>query len=69
MVTSSKDNQAFRLSRIEADGWNTAHRVLASGPQQLSDVNIASFNPHLSDPARARWVLGFRNAVSAAEGK
>jgi hypothetical protein len=66
---SNKDSQAFRLSRIEAEGWNTAHRVLASGPQSLNDVNVASFNPYVSDPARARWVLGFRNAVSSAQRK
>jgi hypothetical protein len=56
------DNDAFRLSRVEAHGWNAAQRVLSGGA--LPDAaRIAKLNPHASDPERARWLAGFENAL------
>ena len=62
-------NDAFRLSRIEAEGWTTAHRVMAGETRELDDIRIADFNPYRSDPARARWLCGFRNAMGTIEAK
>lgn len=62
-------NDPFRLSRVEAEGWNTAHRILAGGTSELNDVTVAACNPYVSNPARSRWLTGFRNAVAASEGK
>jgi len=62
-------NDAFRLSRVEAEGWNTAQRILAGGAREMDDLKVADFNPYFSDPARARWLVGFHKAVAAMEGK
>jgi len=41
---------AFRQSRIYAEGWNAA-RTLSGG--------IPSPNPYSSEPERSRWQAGF----------
>lgn len=63
------DNDAFRLSRVEAHGWNAAQRVLASEANTPDDARIARINPHSSDPERERWRVGFMNAVGMRETK
>ena len=62
-------NDAFLLSRIEAQGWNTAHRVMIGETRELDDARISKLNPHVSDPERARWRTGFKNAMGTAEMK
>jgi ribosome modulation factor len=61
------DADSFRLSRIEAEGWNAARKYLTSG--KTDDAKIAGLNPHKADPERARWLAGFRNAMDAMETK
>ena len=59
------DSSAFRLSRIQAEGWNAARHA----PADLSDAKIAALNPHKKDPEAARWLAGFRNAMDMTETK
>jgi hypothetical protein len=55
---------AFRLSRVEADGWNQAQRAMTD--DALGDEGrISLLNPHATDPERARWHAGFRRALDA----
>jgi hypothetical protein len=62
------DNEDFRLSRVEAHAWNAAQRVIGNA-RTLDDARIAKLNPHATDPERARWRIGFRNAMGAREMK
>ena len=63
------NNDAFRLSRVEAHGWNAAQRVMASEARPPDDARIARLNPHATDPERARWCVGFKNAMGVKETK
>ena len=58
-------NSAFHLSRVEAEGWNEAQRVMMDETLTADEGRIAMLNPHTADPERARWHVGFRNAVDA----
>ena len=62
-------NNAFLLSRIEAQGWNAAQRVMTGEMRAPDDARIAKLNPYASDPERLRWRTGFKNAVGAPETK
>jgi ribosome modulation factor len=66
---TTKANDDFRLSRIESEGWNTAQRYMAEKTGRPNDIRIAEFNPYRGDPARSRWVAGFRKAVTAMDAK
>jgi hypothetical protein len=55
------DISEFKLSRIQAEGWNAAQKYLISG-NPSDEKKIAALNPHSSDTARARWFAGFNNA-------
>ncbi|HEY3777918.1 MAG TPA: hypothetical protein VGL35_07655 [Rhizomicrobium sp.] len=55
---------AFRLSRIEAEGWNAARRVPLAALSQLDSEKITALNPYTSDPEQARWNTGFANALT-----
>jgi len=58
-VMSSTD---FRLSRIYAEGWNTAQKLSAEETDDL-DSKQASLNPYTSDPEKSRWNDGFAKAA------
>jgi hypothetical protein len=58
-------SEAFRLSRIQAAGWNAARRVPASRLSELGEEGIAALNPHTIDPERSRWHLGFKSALES----
>lgn len=62
-------NDDFLLSRIEAQGWNAAQRVMSGETKVPGDARIAQLNPHACDPERARWRTGFKNAVGQLETK
>ena len=64
---SLADGSAFRLSRIQAEGWKAARSFLVGG--EPDDAKIASLNPHKRDPERARWLTGFRSALDTTETK
>ncbi len=61
----STASESFRLSRIQAEGWNAARSFLTSGV--AGDAQVAALNPHKKDPERARWLAGFKNAMDAME--
>jgi hypothetical protein len=52
-MTATADG--FRLSRIYAQGWNTAR---AAGAPDRGD----GANPYASEPERSRWNAGFADA-------
>ncbi len=57
--------EAYRLSRIHAEGWNAAHRIVGSTLDALDGVQVESLNPYASDPERTRWNAGFTSALSS----
>lgn len=54
---------AFRLSRIYAEGWNTAQKLSASETEALDSAQTAALNPYPSEPERSRWNEGFAKAA------
>ena len=54
-MTVGDSQEAFRLSRIYAQGWNAA-RTLALNPGKPVT------NPYTSEPERGRWDQGFAEA-------
>jgi hypothetical protein len=60
-MTDTDDKTAFLQSRIYAQGWNAARRLLVSG---VGDPKtMATLNPHQSEPERTRWNEGFTKAM------
>ena len=57
--------EAFRLSRIEAEGWNAARRVPLAALAQLDSEKIAALNPYTYGPEQTRWTAGFANALAS----
>jgi hypothetical protein len=57
---------AFQLSRVEAQGWNAARRLLMAGASRPGSDRIAKLNPYAEGLERARWALGFKKAFDAA---
>jgi hypothetical protein len=57
----------FGLSRIEAEGWRTAHEYLPT--LDRDDVRkISELNPYQAPLERERWYAGFNKAMAAAGG-
>ncbi len=56
------EDDGFRLSRIQAEGWAAARKYLINGGNG-DEKEIAALNPHESDAARARWYVGFNSAI------
>lgn len=65
MKRKTDQDSAFRLSRVEAQGWNEAQRVMREDALPPDEARVALLNPHLADPERARWRVGFGNALGA----
>ena len=63
MTTEANDD--FRMSRVEAEGWNAAQRYMVDQEGAPDDIRIADFNPYRGDQARGRWATGFRKALAA----
>lgn len=62
-MTTPKEQDDFRLSRAQAQGWNAGRAY--SIEFEPDEAKIAALNPHKADPERARWLLGFRNSLGA----
>ena len=60
-------DDAFRLSRVEAEGWNKAQSVMTDDALLANEGRVLPLNPYLTDPERARWRTGFTNALVAGE--
>ena len=56
-MTAAQD--AFRLSRIQAQGWNAARQSGAT--EQI--------NPWPAEPERSRWQAGFASAETGGRKK
>jgi hypothetical protein len=55
----------FRLSRIQAEGWNAARRVPVENLAELNAKAIDALNPYSEDFERIRWSTGFNNALTS----
>lgn len=55
----------FRLSRVEAEGWNAARRVPLAALAQINTAKIAALNPYAHGPEQTRWNAGFANALAS----
>jgi hypothetical protein len=60
------DSNAFRLSRIQAEGWNAARKFMN---EDVDAAKIASLNPYKKASEKARWHTGFTNAIETAGTK
>lgn len=53
----------FRLSRIQAEGWNAALRLPTIASDKADTAQIQALNPYSTDSERARWMEGFMDAL------
>lgn len=60
-----KTDNAFRLSRIYAEGWNAVRRIETADLAELNDAAIAVLNPYSGEPERLRWSAGFMSALES----
>ena len=60
------NNTAFRLSRIQAEGWNAARKFLLD---DIDEAKIAALNPYREPSEKARWHTGFTGALEATDKK
>jgi hypothetical protein len=58
-------DRAFRLSRIQAEGWNAARRIPVAQLAGLNETKVGAFNPYPKEPERCRWHAGFTNALKS----
>lgn len=61
------DTTAFQLSRVYAAGWSAANKLTADEREAAGLQQISELNPFPSDPERARWQDGFRDALASAQ--
>jgi hypothetical protein len=59
----SASDGAFRLSRIYAEGWNTAKKIPLVDGRGLEDPGDQVLNPYRTEPQRSRWAAGFAKAL------
>ena len=64
LSTGASDGEAYRLSRIQAEGWNAAHRIDANTLDRFDATKIEYLNPYTADPERTRWSAGFTSALA-----
>lgn len=60
-----KADEDFRLSRIEAEGWNAARHVPVALLGEMDTTKIAALNPYMHDPEQMRWNAGFASALES----
>jgi len=58
-----KAESDFRLSRIQAEGWNAARRIPVSDLAGLTETAVDALNPYSNEFERIRWSAGFNNAL------
>jgi hypothetical protein len=59
----------FKLSRIEAQGWNMAQEYMIGRTGKPDEFQISDLNPYRADPARRSWSAGFNKAVAVMSAK
>jgi hypothetical protein len=62
---ATKTVTAYRLSRVQAEGWNAARRIPSTALDGFDAKKIERLNPYASDPERTRWSAGFESALKA----
>lgn len=67
-MTTTRDDD-FRLSRVEAEGWNMAQEYMRDQIKRPDEFQVADLNPYRADPARRRWSMGFNKALTAMDAK
>ena len=55
----------YRLSRIQAEGWNAARAYPSDDLADLEVETIEALSPYRGGPGKARWIAGFRSAFKA----
>jgi hypothetical protein len=53
---------AYRLSRIQAEGWNRARTGSSDDLGALDPAAVEELCPYREDPEKARWLAGFHSA-------
>jgi hypothetical protein len=56
-------DEDFRLSRVQAEGWNAARKMPVDDLAQIDAAKIALLNPYAKSAERTRWSAGFNNAL------
>jgi hypothetical protein len=59
---------AFQLSRIYAQGWNAAKKLLADGNSGTDESQSRTLNPYRSTQEAARWTAGFEESLRSLTG-
>lgn len=59
LMTHSSDQDAFRYSRIYAEGWKAARLLLKAG---ADTADVRALNPYHSGLERTKWNEGFAEA-------
>ena len=59
----TKTVTAYRLSRVQAEGWNAARRIPLPKLDGFDAGKIDALNPYPADPERTRWSAGFESAL------
>lgn len=57
-------DEAFRLSRIYAAGWNDAQTIGEEDAAAFTAAKIAAMAPYADQAERDRWVEGFVAALA-----
>jgi hypothetical protein len=60
-------DSAFRLSRVQAEGWNAARCIPAAQIEELDDGKAGALNPYRKGPERRRWIAGFKNGLKSLQ--
>lgn len=63
---SAAGANAFQLSRIYRQGWNTARKLVAEGAVDADAKTAAALNPYQTTRTveeRERWAQGFTDAL------
>lgn len=55
----------YRLSRIQAEGWNAARAQSSGSPADFDETAAEALCPYRSDPEKSRWLTGFCSAFKA----
>lgn len=63
----SASDGAFRLSRIYAEGWNTAKKMPLADGNEFDAARVMAMSPYKTEPQRSRWIEGFTKAIGRFE--
>lgn len=61
--TGIEDDHGFRMSRVYAEGWNTARRISGMGGDPM-EQDRERLNPYSDGPKHTRWDEGYCGAFA-----